>query len=243
MKKGIKINILDLIANMALFIYVFMINWFKRRKQEAKSYRTNEEWVESLSNPPDEDAVDDLRRYLIRGLKPALYKYVDRELDQFVEDVAQDALLKILDKIDTFRGESKFVSWAMKIAVREGLSELRRKKWQDISIGDLAGSDPEEEGSEINSEVFAIDDPGPDDTTHEKMMLKKVMGIIEEELSEKQKKAIMLLMVQGMPVTVVAEQMGVTRNALYKLVHDARLNLKKKMGAQGIDPEKMLKQL
>ncbi len=243
MNKGIKINILDLIANMALFIYVFMINWFKRRKQEAKSYRTNEEWVESLSNPPDEDAVDDLRRYLIRGLKPALYKYVDRELDQFVEDVAQDALLKILDKIDTFRGESKFVSWAMKIAVREGLSELRRKKWQDISIGDLAGSDPEEEGSEINSEVFAIDDPGPDDTTHEKMMLKKVMGIIEEELSEKQKKAIMLLMVQGMPVTVVAEQMGVTRNALYKLVHDARLNLKKKMGAQGIDPEKMLKQL
>ena len=243
MNKGIKINILDLIANMALFIYVFMINWFKRRKQEAKSYRTNEEWVESLSNPPDEDAVDDLRRYLIRGLKPALYKYVDRELDQFVEDVAQDALLKILDKIDTFRGESKFVSWAMKIAVREGLSELRRKKWQDISIGDLAGSDPEEEGSEINSEVFATDDPDPDDTTHEKMMLKKVMGIIEEELSEKQKKAIMLLMVQGMPVTVVAEQMGVTRNALYKLVHDARLNLKKKMGAQGIDPEKMLKQL
>ena len=243
MKKGIKINILDLIANMALFIYVFMINWFKRRKQKAKSYRTNEEWVESLSNPSDEDAVDDLRRYLIRGLKPALYKYVDRELDQFVEDIAQDALLKILDKIDTFRGESKFVSWAMKIAVREGLSELRRKKWQDISIGDLAGSDPEEEGSEINSEVFSTDDPGPDETTHEKMMLKKVMGIVEEELSEKQKKAIMLLMVQGMPVTVVAEQMGVTRNALYKLVHDARLNLKKKMGAQGIDPEKMLKQL
>jgi len=105
-----------------------MINWFKRRKQKDKSYRTNEEWVESLSNSPDEDAVSDLRRFLIRGLKPALYKYVDRELDQFVEDVAQDALLKILDKIDTFRGESKFISWAMKIAVREGLSELRRKK-------------------------------------------------------------------------------------------------------------------
>jgi len=94
-------------------------------------------------------------------------------------------------------------------------------------VGYLAGTDSEEDVSEINSEVFAADEPGPDESTHEKMMINKVMGIIEEELSENQKKAIMLLMLQGMPATVLAEQMGVTRNALYKLAHDARLNLKK----------------
>ncbi|MEX0771232.1 MAG: RNA polymerase sigma factor [Balneolaceae bacterium] len=220
-----------------------MLNWFKRRKKETNSYRSNEEWVKSLSEPPDEAAVSDLRRLLIRGLKPALYKYVDRELDQFVEDVAQDALLKILDKIDTFRGESMFISWAIKIAVREGLSELRRKKWKDISINDLASSDPEEEVAEINTELFASGDVKPDRAAHENMLLSKVVHIIDNELSEKQKTAITALMLHGMSVTVVAEQMGIKRNALYKLVHDARLNLKKKLKEEGIDPDEILNHL
>ncbi len=220
-----------------------MINFFKKPKQKATFYRSNEEWVNALSNQPDELAISELRQILIRGLKPALNKYVDRELNQFVEDVAQDALLKILSNVHTFRGESQFVSWAMKIAVREGLSELRRKKWQDISIGDLAGSDPEEEGAEINSRIFATNDPEPDRTTNQNMVLEKVINVIEQELSEKQKTAIMSLMVHEIPVTVVAEQMEVTRNALYKLVHDARLNLKNKMEAEGINPDEMLKEL
>ena len=220
-----------------------MINLFKSPKKKIKSYRSNEEWVKSLSDQPDEFAISDLRQILIRGLKPALNKYVDRELNQFVEDVAQDALLKILANVHTFRGESRFVSWAMKIAVREGLSELRRKKWQDISIGDLAGTDPEEEGAEINSRIFATNDPEPDQSTHQNMVLEKVISMIENELSEKQKTAIMALMVHEIPVTVVAEQMGVTRNALYKLVHDARLNLKNKMMAEGMNPDDMLKDL
>lgn len=105
-----------------------MLNWFKKRSQKAQTGRSNDEWVQSLTAPPDEQALVELRQLLIRGLKPALYKYIDRELDTFVEDVAQDALLKILAKVHTFRGESRFISWAMKIAVREGLSELRRKK-------------------------------------------------------------------------------------------------------------------
>ncbi len=221
---------------------VAMLNWFKRRKQTKKSYLSNEEWLELLASPADEKAVGELRKILVRGLKPALYKYVDRELDQFVEDTVQDSLVKILDKLDSFRGESRFTTWAMKVAVREGLSELRRKKWQDVSIDDLASAGIEDD-DDSHPVQFAADNPGPDRTTHESMVLEKVMEIIENDLSDKQKMALNALMVEGISSTVVADQMGMKRNALYKLVHDARVKLKTKLASEGIDPDKLLEQL
>lgn len=217
-----------------------MINWFKRRKKKESSYRSNDDWITDLENPPDNHALQELRDTLIRGLKPALAKYVDRELEQFVEDVAQDSLLKILDNIHTFRGESKFTTWAMKIAVREGLTELRKKRYEDISIEDLKGDNNE---NEILSMTVADDRPAPDRTAHESQLMEKMMTLIEQELTDKQKKAIQALMIQGLPITVVAEQMGTNRNALYKVVHDARLKLKKRFEVEGIDPEKMLHDL
>lgn len=220
-----------------------MLNWFKRRRKSSKSYQTNEDWTNGLSRPVDEEAVEQLRNILIRGLKPALYKYVDRELDQFVEDTAQDALLKILDNIESFRGESKFTTWAMKIAVREGLSELRRKRYENISLNDLAPSNQGDDQGEIRSEKFKGTDPSPERSTYENMLVAKVMSIIEEELTDKQRLAIKALMVHGLPINVVAEQMDTNRNALYKLVHDARLKMKNRMEAEGINPDEMLNNL
>lgn len=217
-----------------------MINWFKRRRNKNKSYDTNEEWIEALSPPVDEQAVDLLRKKLIRGLKPALHKYVDRELDQFVEDVAQDALLKILDNIDSFRGDSKLLTWAMKIAVREGLTELRLKRYDDISIEDLK---PDNESREVFSLTVASNETSPDRSLHESQLIDKVMQIINEELTDKQKQAINALMIQGLPIPVVVKQMDTNRNALYKLVYDARLKIKTKLELEGIDPEKMLDKL
>ena len=215
-----------------------MLDWFKRRQKEEISYETNEDWVKALSQPVDENAVDKLRKKLIRGLKPALHKYVDRELDQFVEDVAQDALLKILDNIDSFRGDSKLITWAMKIAVREGLTELRRKKYDDSSIEDFKY--PNDEGrNELSSLTFAADLPEPDEATHEQLILQKVLKIINEDLTDKQKQAINALMIQGLSVSVVADQMDTNRNALYKLVHDARLKIKNKLEVEGIETDQL----
>jgi len=215
-----------------------MLNWFKRRGNDKASYDTNEEWIKALKSPVDEQAVDLLRKQLIRGLKPALHKYVDRELDQFVEDVAQDALLKILDNIDSFRGESKLITWAMKIAVREGLTELRRKRYDDRSMEEFKR--PSEEGrNEFTSITFSSDLPNPNDATHEQLVLQKVLDIINNELTDKQKKAIKALMIEGLSVTVVADQMNTNRNALYKLVHDARLKIKEKLEISGINPEEI----
>ena len=193
-----------------------MLKWFKKNKKKESLPRSNNEWVKSLTSPTDERAVAELRDIIIRSLKPALYKYIDRELDQFVEDTAQDALLKILDKVHTFRGESKFTTWAMKIAVREGLSELRRKKWKEISIQDLM-SVSDDNSSELNTMEFSANDPDPEQLANQNIVLDKVMEIIEHELSDKQKMAIQALMVYNISVTVVANQMGISRNALYNL--------------------------
>lgn len=217
-----------------------MLNWFKRRRKKDASYETNEDWIEALTPPVDEQAVEKLRAQLIRGLKPALHKYVDRELDQFVKDVAQDALLKVLDNIDSFRGDSKLLTWAMKIAVREGLTELRLKRYDDISIEDLK---PDDESREVFSLSVASDDTSPDRSLHESQLIDKVMQIINEELTDKQKRAINALMIQGLPVPVVVKQLDTNRNALYKLVYDARLKIKNKLELEGIDPDEMLNNL
>ena len=221
-----------------------MLNWFKKKKKSKKQPPyTNEEWVELLSEPADDQAVQHLRNYLVRGLKPALSKYVDRELDQFVEDVAQDALLKVLDNIDSFRGESKLTTWAMKIAVREGLTVLRRKRWDNISIEDLKGPNQDEDSGEIFSDTFASSDPSPESKTEQQMMMEKMQDIIENILTDKQRKAIKALMIHDLPITVVAEQMDTNRNSLYKLVHDARKKIKNEFEVQGIDPKEMLDKL
>ncbi|TVQ70062.1 MAG: sigma-70 family RNA polymerase sigma factor [Balneolaceae bacterium] len=219
-----------------------MLHWFHRRRQKAKSYRSNSEWVRQLSEPPDSQALKELREILVRGLRSSLAAYVDRERDQFVEDIAQDSLLRILKKLDTFKGESGFVAWAMKIAVREGLSELRRKKWKDVSLEDLSGGDHEDAKSD-HSGAMASSLAGPDQQAHESMILAAVMEMMEKELTDRQRKAIDAIMVQQIPMTVVADAMGMSRNALYKLIHDARMKLRKKLMESGMDPEEMLREL
>jgi len=71
-------------------------------------------------------------------------------------------------------------------------------------------------------------------------MLEFVNKMIKEELTERQRLALTSIMIQGMPLAEVAERMGTNRNALYKLIHDARQQLQKKMTASGISPQEVL---
>ncbi|MAL17901.1 MAG: hypothetical protein CL670_06545 [Balneola sp.] len=213
-----------------------MLNWFK--KKLATSY-SNEEWIEALSPPPLDKAIAKLRGYLVKGLKASLYKYVDKNLGDFVEDIAQDSLLKILDKLHTFRGESKFTTWAMKIAVREGYTELRKKRYNDISLHDYVNPKGEAEHAIEVEEKEAL----PDQITHESMLVEKVMRVMEEELTEKQKTVLQYLIIDQIPLTIVAEKMNTNRNAIYKLVYDARLKLKNSLELDGIDPEEILEEM
>jgi RNA polymerase sigma-70 factor (ECF subfamily) len=98
--------------------------------------RTNEEWLTELRGPERDQALADLRAILVRGLG---YAMADRSqvTEADLQDFAQEALLKILAGLDSFRGESRFTTWAHKIAVRVAFTELRRRRWKDVSLQDL----------------------------------------------------------------------------------------------------------
>ncbi|MEL6704144.1 MAG: sigma factor, partial [Bacteroidota bacterium] len=110
-----------------------------RRSRSARALpSSNEEWLAALDDDRRRDAaLAALRPILVRGLRAALARRVPAQAHALAEDFAQEALLQILDKRDTFRGDARFTTWAQKIAVRLALSELRRKRWENVSFEDL----------------------------------------------------------------------------------------------------------
>ncbi len=206
----------------------------------ATKKRTNEEWLVALQGTESTvaDALEDLRTILLRGLKHALNARADLNYDRMealAEDAVQDALLTIRDKAHTFKGNSMFTTWAHKIAVHKALSELRRKRWQDSSLDDML-----ESGSKLST--FKSSAPGPEGQMVRSQTMSVVQNIIQNELTDRQKQAMVLLKLKGVPMQEVAERMGMQRNALYKLMHDARLKLKKRLAQEGLTPEDVLRQ-
>lgn len=200
--------------------------------------RTNEQWIDDLTSENPAEAINDLREMLVRGLRYTLSSRVNKHLEIVVEDFAQEALLKILDKIDTFRGESKFTTWAQKIAVRVAFTELRRKRWKDYSYEDL--TTPRDGDGEYIPLFLADQDPTPEENSTQESMVRLVRRLIAEELTDRQREALVNLMIKGLPMDMVVEKMDTNRNALYKLVHDARVRLKDRLAAENLSPEEVL---
>lgn len=110
------------------------------------TFRSNDEWLADLRATDDrrESALADLRALILRGLPFALGGKLSPEhpaLDALTEDVAQETLLKVLTHLDSFEGRSLFVTWVQKIAVREALGELRRRRWQDVPLPEMTTAD------------------------------------------------------------------------------------------------------
>jgi RNA polymerase sigma-70 factor (ECF subfamily) len=203
-----------------------------REEIGADAERTNQEWLDALRGPGREQALADLRAFLIRGLRHALADWSN--VDQTtLEDFAQEALLKILANLDSFRGESRFTTWAQKIAVRVALTELRRHRWRDVSL-DKITSFPD-----TDSIPYRTADPsaGPEQQAMQQMILDTLRRLISEELTDKQRQAMTAVYLRGMPLEEVARRMGSNRNALYKLLHDARQRLQKAMVAEGVSSQ------
>lgn len=195
------------------------------------SDRTNEEWLADLRGANQDIAIEDLRDVLIRGLQYSLSTRTRGDIDALVEDFVQEALIKILDNLDTFRGESKLTTWAQKIAVRVAYTELRRKRWRDVALEDLL---PEDSGPDFTPAILTDTQSSPEEKTAQQLILETIMRVIEHNLTERQRDAIMAVMAGGMPLEIVAEKMGTNRNALYKLIHDARKRLKRELLDEGL---------
>jgi RNA polymerase sigma-70 factor (ECF subfamily) len=198
--------------------------------------RTNQEWLAELRGLEQEEALADLRALLVRGLR---YAMADRPgvTEADLEDFAQDALLKILAGLDSFRGESRFTTWAQKIAVHVAFTELRRRRWKDVSLEDLIA--PYSEG-DLALAVLADEAPSPEQQVTQQTLMEMVQRLIAEELTDRQRQAMTAVIMGGMPLEEVARRMGTNRNALYKLLHDARQRLKKRMLARGLSPQDVL---
>jgi RNA polymerase sigma-70 factor (ECF subfamily) len=98
--------------------------------------RINEDWLADLRGPNPDAALADLYDLLVRGLRAAFGGYGGGVEADF-GDFAQEALIKITGNLDSFRGESRFTTWAQKIAMNVALTELKRRRWRDVSLQDL----------------------------------------------------------------------------------------------------------
>lgn len=203
--------------------------------------RSNQEWITDLrdAGPAQEAALADLGSRIRDSLPFALSKYLnpsDPAFDALADETVQETLIKVLDKLESFEGRSKFTTWVYKIAVHQALSELRRKRWENISLDDLADRTESDSGLGLAADP----DQSPEEYSERSDLLAKVQAIIAEELTGKQKQALLATQVHGMPASEVARRMNMKRNALYKLLHDARKRLKQRLADEGLTPEEVL---
>jgi RNA polymerase sigma-70 factor (ECF subfamily) len=203
--------------------------------------RTNEAWLADLRANGEirSRALEDLRIVIQRGLPYALSRWLSPDQPQFgalVEEVTQETLLRVLDQLNTFEGRSQFTTWVHKIAVRIALTELRRKRWRDSSLDELT----ENEDAPPPPGLLADSQAGPEVSAERGDMLFRVRRIIEEELTDRQRQALILLGVQDMPIEDAARKLKTNRNALYKLLHDARLRLRTRLAKEEIAPHEVL---
>ena len=212
-----------------------MIEW------RAMKTRTNAEWLTDLrADAKTRDAaLADLRAVIAAGLPYVLSGWLkpsDPQFDALAEDVTQETLLKVLAHLDSFEGRSQFTTWVQKIAVRVALTELRRRRWKDVSLDSLMT----DEGEQSMLLAQSNSAPDPARAAEQSEMMAMLERLMAEEMTEKQRMAMVAIRVNGMPIDEVARQMGMERNALYKLLHDARLKLKKRMEHEGLTPEEVL---
>ncbi len=204
--------------------------------------RTNDQWLAALGaedTSAQSAALEDLRARLQRGI----YYYLSRErsdlssrshheLRHMAEDFAQEATLRVLKNRHSFRGDSQFTTWAMKVAVRVAISELRRARYRDFSLEALT---LEGEVMPMLGSLLTSDQPvGPERFTERADVLDKIEEAIRHSLTERQRMALEAVGLRGVPLEIVAERMGTNRNALYKLLHDARCKLRTALEDQGI---------
>jgi RNA polymerase sigma-70 factor (ECF subfamily) len=201
------------------------------------SERSNEEWISDLGQPGPqrEAALNDLWQLLVRGLGYALAKY-ENVTQADIEDFAQDAVLKILDALDTFRGEARFTTWANKIAVHVAFTELRRRRWKDVSLEQMV----EMPDGDVIPRTWV--DPAADTEQQalQRELLDVVRQVIAEELTDRQRQALVAARIHGVPLAELARRMGTNRNALYKLLFDARQRLQRRLLAKGLSTEDIL---
>ncbi len=178
-----------------------------------------------------DEAVGRLHALLVRAARfevarrrRALPQLRGDELDDIALEAADDALVAILARLGDFRGASRFTTWAYKFALLEAAVKLRRRAWQGREMP-------------LDAESWASipsDGPAPDQHAEHAEVLVALRAGIDDALTPHQRRVLVALALNGVPIDVVAERLGTTRGALYKTLHDARRKLREHLARRGL---------
>jgi RNA polymerase sigma-70 factor, ECF subfamily len=191
-------------------------------------------WLQRLSSdgPECDHARSDLRELLLRAARYEVHRRSGAlphlscgDHDDLAQQSADDALLAILAKLNEFRGQARFTTWAYKFALLEAAVKLRRRAWQ---------------GREIQLETEHWDliadrrsSPAHDVEANE--LIAAVRDAIVQALTPHQRQILVAITLDDVPIDVLSARLNTTRGALYKTLHDARQKLRAHLSQRGFD--------
>jgi RNA polymerase sigma-70 factor (ECF subfamily) len=191
-------------------------------------------WLQDLraQGPAHDEAVERLHALLLRAARfevarrrPGLPHLRGDELSEIALEATDDALMSVLARLDDFRGASRFSTWVYKFALLEAAVKLRKRAWQGREIP------LEQERWDLLSSAGL----GPADAAEQSELLAAVQDGIAA-LTPHQRRVLVALAVNGVPIDVLADRLNTNRGALYKTLHDARRNLRTNLTNRGLDP-------
>jgi RNA polymerase sigma-70 factor (ECF subfamily) len=198
--------------------------------------RESRDWLIALSDagPAREAAVERLHALLVRA---ARFEVARRrravsaggggssDVHDLAMHAADDALVAILSKLHTYRGDSRFTTWAYKFAVLEAAVKMRRRPWHGREVP-----------LEADGWARLLDDrrATPDGQAEAFELIHAVRDAIAEVLTPHQRAVLVAITLNDVPIDVLAERRGTTRGALYKTLHDARRKLRARLAQDGL---------
>jgi len=198
--------------------------------QVGLSHPEPEDWVEALSIPgPRQDhAMSSLHEMMLRAcrrqvrrMRSSLAGVGNERLEEIANQAADEAMMAVLTKLPTFEGRSRFTTWAYKFAILQSATEVRRYAWRNREV-------------ELNDDTHVREHaPSPAGYAEATDLASAVRCAIDEALTPHQRRITIALLIDDVPIDVLAERLGTNRNALYKTVHDARTRLRAHLIASG----------
>ena len=190
------------------------------------------DWLRALraDGATRNEAVERLHGLLLRAARFEAARrrrhmpHVREELEEIAHEAAGDALISVLAHLDDFRGESRFTTWAYKFALLETAVKLRKRAWQGRELP----LEPEA-WNLFPSVTFA-----PDAAVEQNELLSALRTAVDDVLTPHQRQVLVALVLNGVPIDVMAERLDTTRGALYKTLHDARRKLREQLEEQGL---------
>jgi RNA polymerase sigma-70 factor (ECF subfamily) len=198
-------------------------------RDSSHATRDNPHWLKALQadSPQRDQAIAELREVLSRGLGASFRNRSDVDFDQ-IEDWVQDSIVRVLDKIESFRGESRFTTWAMRIAINVAYSDLRKARYRDVSLEKIRVP-----RTLLSPRAAQRREDQPSQRAMKRAIVKTMDRLMREELTETQRKVFYAVQIQQVPLSEVARRLEISRGTLYKRMHDARKRIKQAMEDAG----------